>query len=57
MRLFYKTILTISILLLISTTKYYGQTADLQFVVVQNDQTVNGTYSAMIQIKLVVSHI
>jgi len=52
MRLFYKTIFTVSILLLMSTTKYYGQTADLQFVVTQNDQTVNGTYSVKTQIKL-----
>ena len=52
MRIAYKAILIVVITILICTTQYYGQTADLQFVVTQNDQTINGTYSVKIQVKL-----
>ena len=52
MRMTYKVMLTLVIIILIYSTQYYGQTADLQFVVTQNDQTVGGTYSAKVQIKL-----
>ncbi|MBS4034508.1 MAG: T9SS type A sorting domain-containing protein [Ignavibacterium sp.] len=45
-------ILILSMALLLSSVKIYSQTVDLRFIVIQNDQTVNGTYAVKAQIKL-----